>query len=394
MITTTKASNMNTINNKKIAIIGAGPAGLTLGRLLQMTGAEVKIYERDTHKDARPKGATLDLHEESGLKALQKAGLMAAFKASYRPGAEQLTITDKHANIVFEDQPRQNEEISRPEIDRGPLQQILLNSLNPDTVVWNSQFASLSKQGENWEVEFKNGVRVSADVVIGADGANSKIRSYITPIKPFYVGVTAIEGTVYNAGVATPKVNKLLNGGKIFAVGDEKTLIVGSKADGSLMFYIGFKTDEHWYKTCGIDFANKKQVLEWFRETFTGWSEIWDELFENAAYDFVPRPQYCMPLDQTWDTIPGLTMLGDAAHLMPPYAGEGVNMAMLDALELAEHLTEQDFTTTQDAIAAFEKQMRTRASATAKDTLESTAALHSMDAIPFLSQIINYEQGI
>jgi len=319
---------------------------------------------------------------------------MAAFKASYRPGAEQLTITDKHANIVFEDQPRQNEEISRPEIDRGPLQQILLNSLNPDTVVWNSQFASLSKQGENWEVEFKNGVRVSADVVIGADGANSKIRSYITPIKPFYVGVTAIEGTVYNAGVATPKVNKLLNGGKIFAVGDEKTLIVGSKADGSLMFYIGFKTDEHWYKTCGIDFANKKQVLEWFRETFTGWSEIWDELFENAAYDFVPRPQYCMPLDQTWDTIPGLTMLGDAAHLMPPYAGEGVNMAMLDALELAEHLTEQDFTTTQDAIAAFEKQMRTRASATAKDTLESTAALHSMDAIPFLSQIINYEQGI
>src|ERR1700677_2163029 len=117
---------MNTIKNKKIAIVGGGPGGLTLARLLQMGGADVKVYERDIHKDARMKGATLDLHEESGLKALDEAGLMEAFNANYRPGADMLRIMDKHANIVFEDSPKAAEERFRPEIDRGPLQQILL----------------------------------------------------------------------------------------------------------------------------------------------------------------------------------------------------------------------------------------------------------------------------
>ncbi|PWK75392.1 FAD binding domain-containing protein [Mucilaginibacter oryzae] len=83
----------------------------------------------------------------------------------------------------------------------------------------------------------------------------------------------------------------------------------------------------------GIDFKNKMQVFNWFKQDFAGWGEIWNELFENAEPAFIPRPQYCMSLDQTWQALPNLTMLGDAAHLMPPYAGEGVNMAMLNALE-------------------------------------------------------------
>jgi len=147
------------------------------------------------------------------------------------------------------------------------------------------------------------------------------------------------------------------------------------------MFYIGFKTDENWIIESGIDFSDKAQVLAWFKKEFAGWADIWDELFENANPVFIPRPQYCMPFDQTWDALPNLTMLGDAAHLMPPYAGEGVNMAMLDALELAECLLSDDFTDTHSAIAAYEKQMLSRASETAKMTMEQTASLHSPEAI-------------
>jgi 2-polyprenyl-6-methoxyphenol hydroxylase-like FAD-dependent oxidoreductase len=88
-----------------------------------------------------------------------------------------------------------------------------------------------------------------------------------------------------------------------------------------------------------------------------------------------------MPFDQTWGALPNLTMLGDAAHLMPPYAGEGVNMAMLDALELAQCLLSADFPDCHSAIAGYEKQMRSRASETAKMTMEQTASLHSSDAI-------------
>lgn len=380
---------MRLLKNKKIAIVGGGPGGLTLARLLQMNGADVKVYERDAHRYARMQGATLDLHEESGLKALKEAGLMNEFWANYRPGADRLRIIDKHAAIIYDDAVNKENEPSRPEIDRGPLQNILLDSLKPDTVVWDSQFLSLAKQGGSWKLDFKNGASVVADIVIAADGANSKIRQYITPIKPFFAGITVVEGAVYNSETQCPEVHKLLNGGKIFAMDDEKSLIVSSKGDGSLVFYTGNKTDENWVGNSGIDFSNKVQVLNWFKKEFAGWNFIWDELFENASTDFIPRPQYCMPLDQTWETLSNMTMLGDAAHLMPPYAGEGVNMAMLDALELSQCLISIDFPNLYTAIAFYEKQMLKRSSETAKQTLESTEALHAPGAIDRLISIIS-----
>ncbi len=381
---------MKNIINKKIAIIGGGPGGLTLARILQMNGADVKVYERDANKDARMKGATLDLHDESGLKALREAGLMDAFMANYRPGADRLRIIDKKANILFEDDADKGDEWARPEIDRGPLQNILLDSLQPGTVLWDKQFVALSKKGSLWQVDFKNGDIAMADIVIGADGANSKIRPYITPIKPFYAGVTAIEGAVYQSENVIPEMHKLLNGGKIFAMGDEKTLIVSSKGDGSLVFYPGFKTDENWSRECAIDFSDRLQVLAWFKAAYKDWDPIWDELFENASTPFIPRPQYCMPLDQSWETLPDLTMIGDAAHLMPPYAGEGVNMAMLDALELGNCLLNDAYNNAQSAIAVYEKQMLARASETAAMTLESTAALHSVHSIDFLKDVLAF----
>jgi 2-polyprenyl-6-methoxyphenol hydroxylase-like FAD-dependent oxidoreductase len=231
------------ITDKNIAIIGGGPGGLTLARILQLNGADVKVYERDANKDVRVQGATLDLHSDSGLKALCKAGLMDEFKANYRHGADKMRISDKNANIVFEDDfdTDENDELARPEIDRGPLRKILLDSLQSGTVVWDSNFVSLDQQNGSFKIEFKNGTDAYADLVIAADGANSKIRPYITPIKPFYAGVTVVEGAVYNPGKACPGIHQLLNGGKIFAMGDEKTLIISSKGDGSLMFYTGCK---------------------------------------------------------------------------------------------------------------------------------------------------------
>ncbi|HTI10043.1 MAG TPA: NAD(P)/FAD-dependent oxidoreductase [Puia sp.] len=380
---------MYTLKNKKIAIVGGGPGGLTLARLLQMKGVEVKVYERDINKYARMQGATLDLHEESGLAALQEAGLMPAFKANYRPGAERLCIMDNHARVVFKEEPALEEDISRPEIDRGPLQRILLDSLEPDTVMRNSHFEALIPQGDSWKLTFKNGVAALADIVIAADGARSKVRPYITPIKPFYTGMTALEGTVYHAATASPGIHKLLDGGKIFAMDNERSLIVSSKGDGSLVFYTCCKTDESWNRGIGIDFSDKAQVLDWFKAEFAGWDHLFQELLENVTTPFVPRPLYCMPLDQTWQPLKNLTMLGDAAHLMPPFAGEGVNMAMLDALELSKCLTSEDYPGIQEAIAAYEASMRQRAARAALESMESMKALHAPGAIDFLLGVVS-----
>ena len=372
---------MNTIGDRTIAIVGGGPGGLTLARLLQQGGAAVKVYERDLNKAARVQGATLDLHDDSGLKALGKAGLMEAFKANYRPLADRVRIVDKQAKILLDEHVNGKDEFSRPEIDRGPLRKILLDSLAPDTVVWDSYLVALVRTGNGWRLEFQNGGSASADIVIAADGANSRIRPLITPIKPFFAGITAIEGAVHHSAATAPVIHRLLADGKIFAMDDEKTLIVGSKEDGSLAFYAGCKTTEDWVYTGGVDFADKDQVIAWFKKEFAGWNACWLELFEGAEYPLIPRPQYCIPPDQQWEALPDLTMLGDAAHLMPPYAGEGVNMAMLDALELSECLLSEGFPTMHGAIAHYEAEMRRRAGETAQMTLEQTMILHSPEAV-------------
>jgi 2-polyprenyl-6-methoxyphenol hydroxylase-like FAD-dependent oxidoreductase len=374
------------IQNKQVAIIGAGPGGLTLARLLQLKGADVKVYERDINKDVRVQGTTLDMHQGSGLKALRQAQLLDEFKKNYRPGADRKMIVNEHTEIFFSDHEEKPEEdfdntYFRPEIDRGPLRKMLLESLQPDTVVWDSQFVSMEKQNNGWLLNFKNKTPAYADIVIGADGANSKIRPYITSIKPFYSGITVIQGNVYRSETATPAIYKLRKGGRIMALGAGKFLGGGSKEDGSFSFIASYKTDENWVKNSGIDFADKAQVLAWFKKDFAGWSNVWYELFENATTPFIPRPIYCMPLDQTWEALPNLTMLGDAAHLMPPFAGEGANMAMLDALELSECLYDKNFNDVQTAIACYENQMRKKAAEAAQASLENGDRMHSTDAL-------------
>lgn len=379
------------IKNKKIAIVGGGPGGLTLARLLQLKGAEVKVYERDFNSDVRVQGATLDLHEESGLEALRRAGLIDVFYANHRPEAGKLRILDKNLNVAMDTHSADDYEENRPEIDRGPLRNILLDSLQPETVVWDSQFLMMSPKNEGWELTFKNGSKAEADIVIAADGANSKIRPHINAIKPIYSGVTIVEGNIYNAEKNAPKLYELVNGGKLFAFGDEKTLILSTKGDGTLSFYTGCKTDEFWVRDSTIDFSNKEQVFEWFKSEFGSWDAVWQELFKSDDMSIIPRPQYHFPLDQQWDALSNLTMLGDAAHRMPPYAGEGVNMAMQDAFELAEALSGDNFSDVQTAIEAYEKLMCKRASEIAKITLDSTEMMHSDDPI---TKLINMFNGV
>lgn len=384
------------LENKKIAIVGGGPGGLTLARLLQLKGAVVTVYERDRDSAVRIQGATLDLHFESGLRAIEEAGLMDIFKKTYRPGADKGRVIDQHANIIYDEHTHApdtgvddfSDELFRPEIDRGPLRDLLLNSLQPGTVVWDSQFKSMSKVGDKWLLEFKNGTTATTDLVIGADGANSKIRPFVTSVKPFYSGITIFQANIANSETAAPNMHLLLKGGKIYAHSGGKFLHLSSKGDGSLDFYISCKKDENWAQNSGIDFSDRTQVLQWFKKEFAGWDNVWLELFEHAGLPLLIRPQYCVPFDQAWEPQSNITLLGDAAHIMPP-SGEGVNLAMLDALELSECLTNSNFKNLQSAIAAYEEQMRARGTEAAKDSLDMMDWMHAEDAQDKMVRLLN-----
>jgi 2-polyprenyl-6-methoxyphenol hydroxylase-like FAD-dependent oxidoreductase len=374
------------LKNKSVAIVGGGPGGLTLAKLLQLKGASVKLYERDFNDAARVQGGPLDMHEDSGLAALREAGLIEAFAANFLPGADRMQLLNERAEVLFsdhDDKPVQDFGAAhfRPEIDRAALRKILLESLVFGTVVWDSHFLSMEKQGTGWLLHFANGTSAYADLVIGADGANSRIRPYLTDLKPLYSGITMIEGNVYHSEKSTPIVHALLKGGKIMAFGNEQDLLMGQKGGGDLGFYASFKADQDWHKNNGLDYYENKAMLNWFKRTFSGWSNVWDELFENAKAPFIPRPINYMPLDQSWETLPNLAIIGDAAHVMPPFAGEGANMAMLDALELSSNLSSDKYDSLKDAIAAYETSMRKRATAATKESLVNGEVMHSKTAL-------------
>lgn len=381
------------LTGKKTAVIGAGPGGLTLARLLQQHGADVTIYERDADRHARQQGATLDLHDESGLRALGAAGLLDAFRAHYRPGADRLRLVDAQATIHFD----QHQETSipdfghahfRPEIDRGPLRDLLIDSLRPGTIVWNCQLQDVEPAAGGWQLRFRDGQAAYADLVVGADGANSNVRARVTPLPPFFTGFTIVEGNVYHAARQAPVLWELVRGGKVFALDGSQSIILSAKGDGSLAFYTCQSSAENWVPASGIDFQDANQVAAWFSRDFATWNPVWRELFAAAAY-FVPRPQYCMPLDQHWAAQPTITLLGDAAHLMPPYAGEGVNMAMLDALELSECLTSSSFASTQQAISHYETAMRARAAEAAAMSIVSMERLHSAGGLTWMMELVS-----
>ncbi|EHQ24894.1 FAD-dependent oxidoreductase [Mucilaginibacter paludis] len=391
---TSKAINL--LQNKQVAIIGGGPGGLTLARLLQLKGVNVKVYERDFNATARVQGATLDLHFGSGLKAIEAAGLMETFKATYRPGNEKGRVVDKNANIIYDEHNKEaikdfDSSSYRPEIDRGPLRDMLLNSLHDDTVVWDSQLKSLSRDGHGWKLKFKNGSTATADLVIGADGANSIVRPLVIPVKPLYSGVLIVQGNVENGKTAAPRIHHLLKDGKIYAYGDGMFLHISSKGDGSIDFYISLKKDEHWLKTSGIDFADRTQVHTWFKNEFLEWDSIWLELIENTELPLLLRPQYYIPSGQTWQAQPNITLLGDAAHIMPP-SGEGVNLAMLDALELSECITSESYDDLRSAVAAYEEPMRARAVQELRDSLEMAEWMHSENALSLMVELLDQNQ--
>lgn len=133
-----------------------------------------------------------------------------------------------------------------------------------------------------------------------------------------------------------------------------------TRCERGLTFYASSRYPENWIETSGIDFKNSGDVFNYLVQYYKNWDPIFFTLFK-ACKHFVPRSLNYFPIDQHWEAKSNLTRIGNAAHLMPP-SGEGVNTAMLDALDLSECLTSGAFQDLQTAIAAYETQMWVRAS--------------------------------
>jgi 2-polyprenyl-6-methoxyphenol hydroxylase-like FAD-dependent oxidoreductase len=373
----TEHRSKNAIDGKKIAILGGGPGGLTLARLLQQGGAQVVVFERDQSRNARVQGSALDLHEGSGLAALEAAGLLETFWANHRPDLDRLRLTDAGGTVLHDHARRMSGSGKRPEIERGPLRDLLLDSLDRGTVQWDWKLESAEMQDQQVLLRSASGKIALVDIAVGGDGANSRLRELVTPIRPEYVGVSLVEALVPAAKKSIPALWSLLGGAALIALGGERTIGMGTKPDGSVLVYAGLKTHSDSARQSLELAGSPAQRVAWFHTHFKGWSDIWEPLFREAM-SIVWRPLLTCPSDQHWDPLPNVTLIGDAAHVMPPYAGEGVNMAMLDALVLSRLLLSDE--SPASAIAIYETEMFARMRHMTADTMANTEMFYAPDA--------------
>ncbi|KAI9810473.1 MAG: hypothetical protein M1827_006249 [Pycnora praestabilis] len=322
-----------TSNPLKIAIVGAGPGGLLLARVLHQNQIPYTIFEAETSPNTRPQGGTLDLHPPTGQRAIKEAGLWSDFEKVARPDGEEMKLGDSAGKIYIHEQSQGN---CAPEVDRNALRILLRESIPEDSIRWGYkvQKVEVSEGGEG-TIHFAHGNTESGfDLIVGADGAWSKIRPLLSSAVPYYSGITGPDMNIPNVDIAHPVLSRLVGKGTYFTLTDNKSIVAQRCGDGSIRVYPWHREAEDWNTSSGIDWKSPVDVRAKLLKIYEGWVPELKALIEATDDNIVPRNLYMLPIGHCWAHVPGLTLLGDAAHVMTPFAGEGVNLALLDGLEL------------------------------------------------------------
>ncbi|KAK3385730.1 hypothetical protein B0H63DRAFT_433496 [Podospora didyma] len=367
-----------------IAIIGAGPCGLTLARLLECKGIDYAVYERDESENTNRAGGSLDIHPETGQRALQECGLFDAFKKYARYDDTVLSLLDKSG--------KQHLQIGQgrdaPEIDRKELRQILLDAIPKDKTRWGHTLtgATLGEDGRP-VLQFANGVVVSGfKLVVGTDGAWSKVRPLLTQATPQYSGKTYLEARINLDSPLYETLSKSRGAGTTISVGSGTPIITQRQGNGSYRTYFGLPVPADFFKSggkVGLQDAEATRGLLLSDFYADGWSDDHKALIRHAT-DFRTWPLYSLSAeDMNWTPVPGATLAGDAAHLAMPN-GEGVNLAMTDALNLADKIAEHGVENIDLAVREYEQEMFPRGEETISEGKAMTGIMYGEDPQPFV----------
>ncbi|SEP40957.1 FAD-dependent oxidoreductase [Amycolatopsis saalfeldensis] len=338
-----------------VTIIGAGLAGLTLARVLHRHGIPAAVYEAEPSPMARAQGGMLDIHDYNGQLAVEAAGLMAEFRELVLAGRQAMRIVDQHGTVLFEK--GDDGTGGRPEVQRGELRRLLLDSLPPGTVHWGRKVSGVRGLGDGrHEVAFTDGTTIVTSLLVGADGAWSRVRPLLSDAVPEYTGESFVETWLYDADKRHPAVAKAVGGGTLAANGEGGSINAHRERDATLHTYVILARTQDWF--ADIDFDDPVTATARIAAEFDGWDPVLTSLITDGDTPLVLRPLFGLPVGHRWDRLPGVTLLGDAAHLAPP-DGEGANNAMLDGAELAQAIAAHPGDV-ETALAEFEQAMFTR----------------------------------
>ncbi|MFE6183643.1 FAD-dependent oxidoreductase [Streptomyces sp. NPDC056465] len=348
-----------------VTIVGAGLGGLTLARVLHVHGIPATVYEAEASATARTQGGQLDIHAHDGQVALEAAGLTEEFRALIHEGGEALRVLDLHGTVLHEES--DDGTGGRPEVLRGDLRRILLDSLPDGTVRWGHKVAGVRSLGDGrHELAFADGATATTGLLVGADGAWSRIRPLLSDAKPAYVGTMFVETYLYDADERHPAAAAAVGGGSLFALAPGQAIAAHREAGGVLHTYVQLKRPAEWI--AGIDFTDAPSAAARVAAEFEGWAPELTALITDGETAPVPRVLHALPDGHRWDRVPGVTLLGDAAHLAPP-AGEGANLAMFDGAELGNAIAAHPGDV-EAALTAYEAELFPRSRSSAVDAHE------------------------
>lgn len=369
---------MNLLNNKKVSIIGAGPVGLTMAKLLQQNGIDITVYERDKNSQERIWGGTLDLHKSSGQEAMKKAGLLQTYYDLALPMG--INFADEKANVLSTRNLTPENQFDNPEINRNALRKMLLDSLKSDTVIWDRKLTGLEERNGKWALNFENKTSATADIVIIANGGMSNARNFVSGSEVEETGTFIIQGDIHQPETNCSEFFQLCNGNRLMTAHQGNLLVANPFNNGALSYGIIFKKPEEWNNGKGLSFQNTDSVIEFLLNKFSNWSEEYKQLIRSTT-SFVGLPIRKVQLDKPWKNnrpLP-ITLIGDTAHLMPPFAGQGINIGLKDALILSENLTNGKFETIESAIDDYEQKMFVYAKEAQADSSKNEIEMRNPD---------------